>query len=140
MFAGSVEETRGFFLSVWRKMHASEQMEPLEKLVAEIIGAHPEYHQLLDKPARAMQAGESGEANPFLHMGLHIALIEQLQTDRPNGVRAIYQQLVSKSSTDHHAVEHQMMDCLAEALWNASRNGQPPDEQNYLQALKQLLA
>jgi hypothetical protein len=33
-----------------------------------------------------------------------------------------------------------MIDCLAEVLWVAQRNNQPPDEQEYLQQLRRLLA
>lgn len=33
-----------------------------------------------------------------------------------------------------------MIDCLAEAMWLAQRQQQPPDEAAYLQCLQQLLS
>ena len=32
-----------------------------------------------------------------------------------------------------------MMECLAEMIWQAQRNGAPPDEADYLERLRRLL-
>ena len=71
-------------------------------------------------------------------MGLHISLHEQISTDRPPGIRAIYSQLQVKYSNAHET-EHEMMECLTESLWLAQKNNLPPSEENYLAALKALL-
>ena len=81
---------------------------------------------------------EDGQTNPFLHMGLHISLHEQISTDRPQGIRDLYQQLQIKFGNAHDT-EHQMMECLTESLWLAQRNNQPPSESDYLKAIQQLL-
>ena len=69
--------------------------------------------------------------NPFLHMGLHLAIREQLSIDRPPGVRQIQQTLAARLGDEHDA-EHVLMEALAETLWEAQRGGQPPDERRYL--------
>ncbi|MGR8920743.1 MAG: DUF1841 family protein [Gammaproteobacteria bacterium] len=141
MFVESRDDARGFFLRVRRKMEAGEALEPLERVIAQVIDAHPEYHATLDDRDDAMARdydGSDGRPNPFFHMGLHIALTEQLQTDRPAGVRASYQALLMRHGGDNHAVEHLMMDCLAETLFDASRAGAPPDEVRYLERLREL--
>ena len=137
MFAQDRDQTRQFFFDVWRKHQNALPLEPLETMVLEVILAHPEYHHYLSKEKQELAFfPEQGQTNPFLHLGLHIALREQLSTDRPPGIRAIYQ-----SSTigcnDLQALEHRMMDCLAEALWTSQRYGTPPDEQAYLACLRQ---
>jgi hypothetical protein len=81
---------------------------------------------------------EGGKTNPFLHMGLHLALREQLATNRPAGIADVFDQLQARSG-DRHAAEHQALDCLAEALWTAQNNNTAPDEQDYLDSLKRLL-
>ena len=68
-------------------------------------------------------------------MGLHIAVEEQITTNRPSGVIDIYQAL-RKRFHDSHMVKHQMMDCLAEALWQAQRDGCEPSEDGYLACLR----
>ncbi|WP_204318325.1 DUF1841 family protein [Serratia marcescens] len=43
-----------------------------------------------------MGSVELGETNPFLHMGLHLAVREQVATDRPQGIRTVYTKLIEK--------------------------------------------
>lgn len=140
MFVESRDQSRQFFFVVWRKLASGEALSPLESLVAGVIKAHPEYHRTLGEGERALDRDfDAGQPNPFLHMGLHVALIEQLQTDRPAGVKAIHQGLVMQAAGDVHAAEHRMLDCLAQVLWAASQRGTAPDEQDYLARLKALL-
>ena len=127
---------RQFYLDAWRKYRTQQEIEPLERLIAEVIALHPEYHSLLQ--SQTLHKDFEGETNPFLHMSLHIAVREQLSADRPPGVRAIYQQLLLHKR-DNHAAEHLMIEVLAESLWQAQQNGTAPDEQRYLARLQQLL-
>ena len=80
---------------------------------------------------------EMGQTNPFLHMGMHIALYEQLSTNRPAGIKDVYEKLQRKTE-DIHETEHRMMECLGEAMWQAQRNNTMPDDASYLLCLKKL--
>jgi len=105
-----------------------------------VIQAHPEYHALLEGEDRALARDflpEHGETNPFLHLGLHLAILEQVATDRPPGIRALYQR-VAQGSGDAHRAEHRIMECLGQSLWEAQHAGRPPDEQGYLACLRRL--
>ncbi len=134
MFVSNADESRHFFAEAWRKRCAAEALTPLEMMVADVIAAHPEYHALFG----ASLASPAAADNPFLHLSLHIALHEQLQTDRPVGIRAIYATL-KQHSGDAHAAEHRIMAVLAETLWNAQHRGTAPDEAAYLATLNQAL-
>lgn len=141
MFVETRDQAREFFLCVWTKMGNKQALEPLESLVARVITEHPQYHAVLEHPHRALEAefdGNDGRSNPFLHMGLHVALVEQLQTDRPAGIRASYKRLLLTHADDSHRVEHRMMDCLAQALFEAANQGNAPDQNAYLQAVQGL--
>lgn len=139
MFVESRDQSRQFFFQVWEKMARGEALSPLEALIAEVIRAHPEYHVVLGQGERALERDfGGGQANPFLHMGLHVALIEQLQTDRPAGITALYRQLVSEAGHDVHGLEHRIMEQLGAVLWAASQRGAMPDEQDYLARLRAL--
>lgn len=140
MFGQNRQQLRQFFFDVWLKMQNGQPLSTLEQAVAQIIEMHPEYHSILANPDKLDQdfPVEAGQSNPFLHMGLHISLHEQLSTDRPAGIRDLYQQLL-KQFGDRHSCEHAMMECLAEMLWQAQRDGQPPSEDSYLEALRRLL-
>jgi hypothetical protein len=135
----SRDEVRQVYLGVWHKIQQNLVLEPMEALIADVIEIHPEYHALLaagDDIKQQEFTPEQGQTNPFLHMGMHITLREQAGTDRPPGIRAIHQKLVSKQGA--HEAEHAMIECLGETLWNAQRSNQPPDEAAYLDCLKKL--
>ncbi|MDX1594289.1 MAG: DUF1841 family protein [Gammaproteobacteria bacterium] len=140
MFSDNRDELRNAWITAWHKHRENRPMEPLEVMIADVIASHPEYHALFDDPEETMQqewTALRGETNPFLHMGLHLALHEQLATDRPPGIREIHRRLTRRKG-DRHAAEHAMIECLAEALWLGQRNDQPPDEAAYLERLKAL--
>lgn len=141
MFYGNnVQDTRQLFFDSWAKYKTKKPLLPLESEIVEVIRVHPEYHAMLEQPEKLKEKHyfpETGESNPFLHMGLHLAIREQLATDRPLGIAAVYQKLLVKIK-DPLAVEHLMMDQLAECLWLAQRHHQTPDEQLYLNRLNAL--
>ena len=138
MFSQNREEIRQFFIDVWNKYRSQQPLEPLEKIIAGIVREHPEYHRLLETQESALEKDflpELGEANPFLHMGMHIAIREQLATNRPAGIIDVYQSLLAKIQ-DPHEVEHRMLECLGEMLWRAQRDAAYPDETAYLECLR----
>jgi len=140
MFGQNRQQLRQFYHDVWRKQTEKQSLSALEATVAQVINEHPEYQAIFNSDASLEQEYfvEHGQTNPFLHMGLHISLHEQISTDRPMGIRVIYQQLQAKYG-DAHTTEHHMMECLTESLWLAQRNNQPPSESDYLVALQKHL-
>ena len=141
LFSPDREQIRQFYCQVWQKHRAQAALEPLEGLIRDVILLHPEYQALLETPDQALARDylpEYGDTNPFLHMGLHLALQEQISTDRPTGIRELAGQLRLRCP-DPHRLEHQMMDCLAEMIWRSQRDGVAPDEMGYLDCLRQQL-
>jgi hypothetical protein len=70
-------------------------------------------------------------------MGLHLAVRDQIATDRPPGVRKAFESLAQRTGSAHDA-EHRIIECLAQAMWEAQRAGRPPDESAYLEAVRRL--
>ncbi|HLS80237.1 MAG TPA: DUF1841 family protein [Steroidobacter sp.] len=131
----SRDELRRMYVEAWRKRRAGAPMEPLQMQIADVIELHPEYHAELENPLGAIERDytpEGGQSNPFLHMGLHLAVREQTATDRPAGIRAAFESLARRLGSAHEA-EHLIIERLAETLWEAQRSGLPPDENAYLE-------
>ena len=131
-------ELRRHYTEAWRKRRAALPMEPLEHQLATVVGEHPQYQALLEADPEALHrdfAPDDGQVNPFLHMGLHLAVREQVATNRPAGIAAIHTELCRRFG-DRHSAEHRMMECLGEALWLSQRTGRPPDEGAYLESLR----
>ncbi|WP_231892435.1 DUF1841 family protein [Woeseia oceani] len=139
IFGQDRNELRQMYIDAWRKVQDKQPLSPLEAQIASVLEDHPEYHKHVRQDAVDSDfMPESGQTNPFLHMGLHLALRDQLKTDRPPGVRQIAEQ-IRRRATDVHDAEHRMIEALAETLWEAQRDGIAPDEQRYLERLRQLL-
>ena len=136
----SRDQLRRVYIEAWRKRREGLPVEPLEAQVADVIALHPEYHAALEGGDDALDRDftpEGGQSNPFLHMGLHLAVRDQIATDRPVGIRKAFQTVASHLGSEHEA-EHRIIECLAEAMWEAQRSGRPPDEAAYLQRVLRL--
>jgi hypothetical protein len=128
------DQLRQTYADAWRKHVAHSPLTPLEAMITDVIGAHPEYQGVVSDANTAMafeSGGSTGAENPFLHMGLHLAVREQVSIDRPPGVRELHRLLQARYG-DLHRAEHALMEALGEALWQAQRAGKPPDEGYYL--------
>ena len=138
IFGQDRHELRKMYADAWQKQLAGQPMSPLEIQIADVIAAHPEYHEAVtaDDLDRDFTP-EGGQANPFLHMGLHLGIREQVATDRPAGIAGIHRQLAARHGDEHRA-EHAMIECLAETLWEAQRANSAPDETRYLERLRRL--
>ena len=137
----SVQNTRQIFFSSWQKYRQKQPLLPLEQQIVDVVIGHPEYQLALERGnAENAQAyfPEMGQTNPFLHMGLHLAIRDQIATDRPPGITKLYQQLLAKYN-DEFIIEHLLMEHLAECLWQAQKNQSMPDETSYLNACMTLL-
>lgn len=141
MFYGdTIQETRQLFFSSWQHYLQKKPLTPLEQQIVQVVLDHSEYQHILEQRNKFQEHTyypELGETNPFLHMGLHLAVREQIATDRPLGIQAVFKQLVQKHK-EPLTVEHLIMEQLAECLWLAQKNNLPPDEQHYLDCLTQL--
>jgi hypothetical protein len=139
MFGQDREQLRRFFVTCWQKRSENQPLQALEQLVAQIVEQHPEYHRYLSDGDKLKQdfSPDDGQINPWLHMGMHVSLGEQLGADRPPGIRDLYRR-ITEHHGDAHAAEHAMMDCLGLVLWEAQRANRQPDERAYLECLRKL--
>lgn len=132
---------RQVFFAAWQKKQQNQELSALEQMLVQVMLEHPEYHPVLNDPdafADRDWTPEQGQTNPFLHMAMHLGIHEQLAADMPTGIKLLYQQLLGKFNQPHD-LEHKMMDCLGQALWQAQASGREPDMHEYLACLKKLL-
>ncbi len=130
---------RAFFLEVWGKHNKNFPLEALEKMVLNVALQHPEYHAILERDEKEIFemefTPEMGMTNPFLHMGMHIVIQEQIAANRPSGIAELYKSLLLKYPSAHD-LEHNMMECLGEILLLAQQNNTLPDEAQYLRQVR----
>ena len=136
LFNPSRDEARRFFVTVWQKYQSQQILADIEKMTLGILLDHPEYqrHLTQDEIDRDWRP-EHEETNPFLHIGMHLAIEEQISIDQPAGVRDLAAALTQKFG-DAHAARHAMMDGLGEMIWQAQRQQCAPDPAVYLDILR----
>jgi hypothetical protein len=141
MFTPSSNDVRRFFCEVFRKDRAHEILSPIEAMALDWVRLHPEYHDALADVEAALARDysvEGGQANPFLHLAMHLSISEQVSIDSPRGIRAAYEALSKKRDSTHEA-QHEIMECLGEMIWKSQRSGLPPDGDAYIDAVKRRL-
>ena len=142
LFNPSRDEVREFFFNAWAKFKANKLLTDLEKIALGVIHLHPEYHAILDAPTQFKHQDyfpEFGETNPFLHMSMHLSILEQISINQPIGIASIYESLKFKYQNEHDA-QHDVLECLGEVIWQAQRNNTAIDSQSYLRLIQAKVA
>ncbi|NRR33229.1 DUF1841 family protein [Oxalobacteraceae bacterium] len=138
MFNPSSDDVRRFFCDTWRKHHAKEILSPMEAIALDWILQHPEYEEALADADAAIARDysvEGGQANPFLHLSMHLSISEQVQVDQPRGIRDACAGLTRRLDSAH-AAHHQIMECLGQMIWTSQKNNQPPDADAYVECVR----
>jgi hypothetical protein len=137
MFTPSSDDVRRFFCEAYRKQRSGEILTPMDAIAADWISHHPEYADALTDVDAAIARDysvEGGQANPFLHLSMHLSIAEQVSIDQPRGIKAAHDALVSKRG--QHEAHHEIMECLGEMIWKSQRNGVPPDTDAYVECVR----
>lgn len=138
MYSNNRDAYRQAFFTAWQKYQKKLLLEPIEAQLIEVILMHTEYHSLFDQQTIYQKQEFQLEENPFFHMSLHVSVQEQIKMNRPFGVTLVYQKLLTLHP-DEHEVQHRMMECLADILWQAQQDNTMPNEMRYLEKLNQII-
>lgn len=135
LFSQDRQALRQMYRTAWKKATLQQKLTALEAQIAGVIKDHPEYHREIESGLDQDYLPAAGQTNPFLHMSLHLAVRDQLSTNRPGGIVALYELLLERHG-DAHDAEHLLTECMGQELWQAQRDGRMPDEQRYLQLVQ----
>jgi hypothetical protein len=141
VFNPSRDQARDFFFNLWAKSRSGAPLTAIESMALAVVFEHPEYHAMLGDAERYRDREwrpEGGETNPFLHLAMHLAIREQLSIDQPPGIRDAVAALSRKLDSEHEAL-HDVMECLAEMIWQSQRHGVVFDNATYLECIRRRL-
>ena len=139
MFTAEKEKLRQYYCDTWQKHLEQKPLTELEQQIAAVIKEHPEYHQIIENKEASVGANylpEMGDTNPFLHLGMHLGIREQVSVNQPPVIAELYQRLVALKGVSD--AEHAMMECLVEMIWLAQQSQTQPDENSYLNCLGEI--
>lgn len=140
-YSNDRNQLRQFYFETWQKHKSGQALLDLEKQILAVILDHPEYQKILNDKMLALTKDfsvELNQPNPFMHMGLHLAVRDQIKLNQPEGIQTLFQQQLVKGKKAHD-IEHQMMDILANQLWQDTQAQQSLNMQIYLDNLKKQL-
>ena len=130
-----IELRRQTIIEAWKKFQKHLPLSLIEQEIVNVINLHPELQAFFANESQYVNLEFSPTENPFLHISLHMTIQEQLRTDKPTGIKKIYEELMIKVC-DQHLVLHLLMDGLQQTLWEAQQKNQMPNEQDYLERLR----
>ncbi len=132
---------RKVYFDAWQKQINKQPMSAMEAIIVDIIKRHPEYHPIFaDQNNFDSYSAEKFalDHNPFFHLALHVTIAEQVSTDRPKGIKALYLKILKKHK-DRTMAEHKIMECLARVLVESFQKEGVNNEAIYLEAIKRLV-
>ena len=137
----SREQLRLTLTQAWAKHVAHLPLTPLEALITDVVGAHPEYQGICADAQAAVDfepsaAGEGESVSCTWGCILRSANSCPSIGRRESAICTVNCRL--GLGTEHDA-DHALMEALAEALWQAQRSGIPPDEKQYLELARNRL-
>ena len=142
MYDVNTQDVRRFFAYVWQHRLMPLQLDALQQKALRIVEAHQEYAPYLEDVERYLDktwTPDDGQENPFLHLSLHLSIQEQVAINQPVGIRAIHERLCARYGDDWARAEHDMMEALAETVWEAQRFGRGLDVNAYMTRLRKLV-
>ncbi|HCO42953.1 MAG TPA: hypothetical protein DIT63_02400, partial [Gammaproteobacteria bacterium] len=85
MFGQDRDSLRRAYAEAWRRHCEGLPLDLQQQRIADVLALHPEYQAFVLSPDALAQEfdGSDGRTNPYLHMGLHLAVREQLATRLP---------------------------------------------------------
>ena len=96
MLGQNRNELRQVYFDAYREWKAGNSLGSLTKQLVVLFRMHPEYDVIFSEPKRYLGCDTfEGILHPFLHLGLHMSIREQIATDRPNGLRAGLSKIVA---------------------------------------------
>lgn len=140
-YSNDRDQLRQFYFDTWQKHLSGQSLIDLEQQILAVILDHPEYQKILSDKVAALTKDFSvqiNQPNPFMHMGLHLAVRDQINLDQPPGIKKLFQEQLAKGK-DGHDIEHQIMEILANQLWQDTQAQKPLNMDVYLDNLKKNL-
>jgi len=131
-------QNRDYYFRLWERVQSHEPLiSPEEALAAEVMKAHPEFHEIWNSPElyKGREFNGSAEENPFLHVAMHVVIEAQLRTGEPPIVREYAQERLNLG-IDAHEVAHELAKTFVAQLFKALRSGKLFDHERYTKALE----
>jgi hypothetical protein len=111
---------RARLAEIWRQAREDvDQLRGEERVLADQMLAHNEFRKVWDtiETVGDHMFDPKKEANPFLHISMHVALENQIASNDPPETRETFERLV-EGGMDPHEAKHAILRVLIHEIWN----------------------
>jgi len=133
-------DMRQMYFDAWQKHQHQKPLEALEQQIVDVIIDHPEYLYLFENPEKYIDYDFNPEiepTNPFMHLSMHLAIRDQVNTNQPAGIRDLFVTAVNKKG-DALDVEHCFMQVLITEMYSIQNELREFDSELYLEQLRKI--
>jgi hypothetical protein len=129
------------YRETWEKMKRGEALSGVAEMIAEAMRAHPEFDAWWPQGEAAFHPQEIDGyiVNPLVHIGLHVAIEKQLESEEPEEAVAAFRAL-RNSGIDAHEAAHRLAGLWGDLYFRSVRRGGSLDEGAYLEELRAMTA
>ena len=125
---------RKVFYDAWVRHMEGERLSDFDQRLVQVMQCYPEFTQHITPGGTQPVVQSQSTQNPYMVMGAHLEVVEQVAQDRPEGIRLLYQSLALKAGDIQAQI--MMRDILLTVLAQSYQSGDVPDYSEYLQMLK----
>ena len=141
LYNGNRADMRDGYFIAWQAYKDNQPLEPVQQQIVDVIRYHPQYFDIFDHPDEYRDkeySPHSGETNPFLHLAVHLVIRDQVATDKPVGIRKLYQKHLANMDDAHNA-EHGFMYCMSQILHEMQSTQTPFNEHQYFAMIRKMM-
>ena len=141
LFSNERTDMRQMYFDAWQKQQELKPLDALEQQIVDVVKDHPEYHYIFNDTEKYLHYDFNSEVdpvNPFMHLSMHLAIRDQVNTNKPIGIRGVFANAATKQG-DHLEVEHRFMEVLINELYSMQNAQNTFDEQRYLENLTKIV-
>ncbi|MEK7249331.1 MAG: DUF1841 family protein [Bacteroidota bacterium] len=124
---------------LWTRVKLGETLEGEDKAFGDLLMQHKEYYSTWDAADKLMdkEYDTETEVNPFAHLALDAAVVNQLDNANPPQVKETYERLTLQGAS-HLAAIHSIAYELATEIWQAGHDRKPFNTERYARQLRRL--
>lgn len=136
------EQNQERFYEIWTRVNSGYPLEGEEKMIGELMTAHPEYYPFWNEPKRYIHHKfdpAEDKADPFLHILMDLTVRRQIMLDDPPETRRTIEALMKKGLSEMEAI-HDVSRIVVEFMYDMLKTRKPFDLQKYVRRLNQLVS
>jgi len=136
------EQNQERFYEIWTRLNSGHRLEGEDKVIGELMKAHPEYYKFWNRPKRYIHHKFDpayDKVDPFLHIMMDLTVRNQIMLDDPPETKRTVEALVKKGLSEMEAT-HEVSRIVVEFVYDTMKSGRPFDLQKYVRRLDQLVS